>query len=242
MRGPFHTIVLVAACVAGLPACDAGDATSTVVLAAEWNPEIDPGDFVSTIDNPYFPLVPGTVFEYQAETDEGIESGVVEVTHDTKEVLGVLTTVVIDRVYLEGELIEETADWYAQDADGNVWYFGEASTEFAGGVPVSSEGSWEAGVDGAFPGIIMLAEPKIGEKYHQEFAPGVAEDMGQVLSLSESVSVPADDYENCLRTMDWTPLEPGHREFKYYCPGVGLVLELSPSGGRQPNELVSVAN
>lgn len=238
MRRPFH-IVLVAACAAALPTCSPGDTTPTAVLAAEWNPEIDPDDFVAAIDNPYFPLTPGTVFKYQAETAEGTETGVVEVTHATKEILGVLTTVVIDRVYLGADLIEETSDWYAQDAHGNVWYFGEDSKEFDGGT-VSTEGSWEAGVDGAFPGIIMLGDPKIGQKYHQEFAPGIAEDMGQVLSLDESVSVPADDYENCLQTIDWTPLEPGHRELKYYCPSVGLVLELSPRGGRRRNELVKV--
>ncbi len=242
MRRTYQPILLAAACAAGQLACHPGDTTATAVLAAEWSPDIDPGDFVTTVDNPYFPLVVGTVFHYVAETDDGIETGEVEVTSDTKTILGVAMTVVIDRVYLDGELIEETADWYAQDADGNVWYFGEDAKELANGEVVSTEGSWEADLVESFPGIIMHAEPKIGEKYHQELAPGVAEDMGQVLSLSASVSVLAGDYENCVKTMDWTPLDPGHREVKYYCPGVGLVLEVSPRGGRQLNELVTVSN
>lgn len=197
--------------------------------------------FVAGITNPYMPFAVGKTFNYRAETDEGVETTVVEVTNDTKVILGVTTTVVRDRVYLDGELIEDTFDWFAQDADGNVWYFGEDSKEIEDGQVVSTEGSWEAGVDGAQPGIVMLAEPRIGMEYAQEFAEDIAEDRARVLSLRQSVEVPHGTFENCLQTMDWTPLEPGNREFKYYAAGVGLVLEVHPSGGQERNELISVS-
>jgi len=239
MQRPFQLVILAAGCAA-LGACGDGNITSAALLATDWNPEIAPDNFVATIDNPYFPLVVGTIFRYRAETDDGIETGEAEGTNDTRLILGVTTTVVIDRVFLDGELVEETADWYAQDVDGNVWYFGEDAKDYENGQLVSTEGSWEAGSEGALPGIIMLATPKVGQRYPQEFAPGVAQDMGQVLSLTESVSVPAGSWEGCLQTMDSSVLDPGHRELKYYCPTVGLVLEVSPRGGRQLNELVSV--
>jgi hypothetical protein len=202
----------------------------------------DPSDFVAQITNPYMPFTPGKVFNYRAETEDGIETTVVEVTHDTKVIMGVTTTVVRDRVYLDGSLIEDTFDWFAQDEDGNVWYFGEDSKEIEDGVVVSTEGSWEAGVTGAKPGIVMLAQPKIGMQYAQEEAEGVAEDHATVLSLKKVVLVPAGTFENCLQTMDWTPLEPGVREFKYYAPGVGLVLEVHPAGGQERNELTSFSS
>ncbi len=205
-----------------------------------WDPQIDPGEFVSSVDNPYFPLQPGTTFSYSAETEDGTETGEVLVTSETRVVLGVTTIVVRDRVFLEGELIEETFDWYAQDTDGNVWYFGEDSREYEGGQLVSTEGSWEAGVDEAKPGIIMLADPTVGEEYRQEYAPGVAEDMGRVLGLDESAVVPFGSFTGCLKTEDFTPLEPGVREHKFYCPGIGLVLEIDVTGGGARNELIDV--
>jgi hypothetical protein len=128
------------------------------------------------------------------------------------------------------------------DKLGNVWYFGEDSKQIENGVVVGTEGSWEAGVDGAKPGIIMLAEPKVGTKYQQEFAPGVAEDMAKVLSLSETVEVPYGRFEGCLKTAEWTPLEPGAREFKYYAPGTGQVLEVQSRGGGVRVELIAIEN
>ncbi|UCC73887.1 MAG: hypothetical protein JSV86_04820 [Gemmatimonadota bacterium] len=205
-----------------------------------WDPQIDPADFVSTIDNPYFPLEPGTTYSYSGETEDGRETGEVLVTSETRVVLGVTTLVVRDRVFLEGELIEETFDWYAQDSEGNVWYFGEDSKEFEGGELVSTEGSWEAGVDGAKPGIIMLADPTVGTEYRQEYAPGVAEDMGRVLGLDESADAPFGSFTGCLKTEDSTPLEPGVREHKFYCPDIGLVLEIDVTGGGARNELIDV--
>jgi hypothetical protein len=203
-----------------------------------WDPEIDPADFVSVVDNSFFTLEPGMTFSYA--TDDGAETGKVVVTSDTKVIMGVTTVVVADSVFADGELIEATLDWYAQDVDGNVWYFGEDSREYEGGVLVSTEGSWEAGVDDAKPGIIMLADPAVGDEYPQEFAPDVAEDRAEVLGLDESVTVPYGSFTGCLKTEDTTPLEPGVREHKFYCPDVGLVLEVDVSGGGARNELVSV--
>jgi hypothetical protein len=215
-----------------------------VVSSAKILPEFppDPSGFVLEIDNPYLGFERGKTFRYEGETEDGLETIVVEVTNDTKTILGLATTVVRDRVYLEGDLIEDTFDWYAQDIDGNVWYFGEDSKEIENGVVVSTEGSWEAGVDGAMPGIIMLAEPVIGTTYQQEFAEDVAEDMAKVLSLTKEVGVPYGTFEGCLMTMEWSPLSPGAREFKYYAPGVRLVLEVQPRGGRVPVELIAIEN
>lgn len=198
-----------------------------------------PSAFVAEVTNPYFAFARGKVFRYESETEEGNELIVVEITNENKVIQGVAATVVHDRVFLDGELIEDTFDWYAQDKAGNVWYFGEDSKTLEEGIVVSTEGSWEAGVNGN-AGIVMLANPRIGLKYQQEDASGIAEDMAKVLSLSKTVSVPFGTFSNCLQTAEWTPLEPGEREFKFYKPGVGLVLELKPKGGRLRTELVSV--
>src|SRR5215471_13862109 len=146
--------------------------------------------WVSGLSNPWLAFTPGKVFHYRAETPDGIETSVIEVTGDTKVIRGVVTTVVHDQESLNGSLIENTFDWYAQDTEGNVWYFGEDSKQIDHGVVVGTAGSWQAGMNGANPGIVMLANPKVGMKYAQEFAPNVAEDMAQVKSLSESVQVP----------------------------------------------------
>lgn len=200
----------------------------------------DPDDFIVGIDNPYLALEPGRIFHYEGETDEGLETIVVEVLSETKTIMGIATTVVHDQAFLDGELIENTFDWFAEDADGNVWYFGEYSEEIEDGVVISTEGSWEAGVDGALPGIIMLAEPQVGSSYQQEFSDDVAEDMAKVLSLCTPAEVPYGSFDCALKTMEWTPLEPGAREFKYYVAGVGLVLEVAPRGGLEHLELVSM--
>ena len=132
-------------------------------------PVIDPANFVSVISNPYLPLTPGTVFRYEGTTDGRPEVNTVRVTHQTKRLLGVFCVVVADSVWVEEKLEEVTADWYAQDKDGNVWYFGEDSKAYENGQVVSTEGSWEAGVDGAQPGYVMKANPQVGESYRQEY-------------------------------------------------------------------------
>jgi hypothetical protein len=205
--------------------------------AQAYAPVIDAARFVASVDNQYFPLVPGTTFVY--ETPDGGERVEVRVTDETKTIMDVVCTVVVSREFEDGDLVEETADWYAQDGDGNVWYFGEDTKEYRDGAVVSTAGSWQAGVDGAQPGIIMQGAPAVGEPYRQEYRAGVAEDMGEVLSLVESVDVPYGSFERVLETKDWTPLEPGDVEHKYYAPGVGLVLE--DEGGKRV-ELISVSS
>jgi hypothetical protein len=203
-------------------------------------PKFEADEFVRRVDNPYFPLVPGTIYKYIKETEDGEEITEVKVTRNTKKILGVTTTEVRDRVFLDGELIEDTFDWFAQDERGNVWYFGEDTKEYENGVVVSTEGSWLAGKNGARPGIIMLAHPRVGDRYQQERAPGVAEDMARVVSLNESVKVPYGKFKRCLKTFESTPLEPTAREFKFYARGVGNVLTIDLTDGSR-TELKSVS-
>jgi hypothetical protein len=217
-----------------------------------YNPTIDPANFVGVIDNQYLPLIPGTTFVYEAETEDELVRNVIFVTHETKVILGVTCTVVretetvFDEVTPAGRLEEDTDDWFAQDVDGNVWYFGEFTTSFeyddqGNQTGTNNEGSWQAGMEGALPGIIMQADPQPGESYRQEFFEGEAEDMAKVLRLNASVSVPYDDFEDCLETKEWTPLEPGHVEQKFYAPGVGLVLVVEHSGKVLRVELVDIS-
>jgi len=201
-----------------------------------YNPTINPADFVSVIDNPLFPLVPGTWYVYQSSE----ERGVVTVTNSTKQILGVTTIVVHDVVTVGGQVTEDTYDWYAQDTAGNVWYFGEDAKQYEGGLFVGTEGSWEAGVDGAKPGIVMHAiQPAIGSPYRQEYYTCVAEDQAEVVSLSEPVTVPYGSFANCLQTHEFSDLEPDANEDKYYAPGVGLVLVVDLNTGLR-TELIEV--
>jgi hypothetical protein len=214
-----------------------GCAEAAEQAAETYAPTIEAAQFVASVDNDYVPLSPGTRFVY--ETPSGGERVEVHVTEETRDVMGVTCTVVMSREYEDGELVEETADWYAQDAAGNVWYFGEETKEYKDGAVVSTAGSWEAGVDGAQPGIIMKGTPTVGDSYRQEYYAGHAEDMGEVLSLEESVTVPYGTFDSVLMTKGWTPLEPGDVEHNYYAPGVGLVLEVE---GDDRLELVSVTS
>ncbi len=235
------TVLLIGLSIMFIAGCNGNSSTSpTTVFDETYTPVINPADFVAAITNPYLPLTPGTTFIYEGEDDGENERVEVYVTYETKEILGVICTVVRDRVWIDGELEEDTDDWFAQDTDGNVWYFGEDSKEIANGVVVSTEGSWEAGVDGAQPGIIMKGDPQIGDSYRQEYYFGEAEDMARVVSLSESVSVPAGSYSSCLMTREWSLLESGVAENKYYAPGVGVVLEVKVEGGEGRIELVSI--
>ncbi|MCE9594321.1 MAG: hypothetical protein K8S98_09005 [Planctomycetes bacterium] len=204
-----------------------------------YDPLIDPADYVVGISNPLMPLVPGTTLVYENSTPEGLETINYMITHQTKTILGVECIVVHDVADLDGVVIEDTFDWFAQDVDGNVWYFGEFSIEYEGGVLVGFGGSWEAGVDGAKPGIVMQASPIVGEVYRQEFLVGEAEDVAGVLGLAANAVVPLGSYANCLQTEDYTPIEPGHVENKYYAPGVGLVLSTNPETGSR-EELVAI--
>jgi hypothetical protein len=199
-----------------------------------------PDDFVNRIDNKYFPLRPGTTFLFGG-TQEGKASRVsVFVTHKTKMILGIRATVVLDQVLVGGKREEKTFDWYAQDKHGNVWYLGEDSSDFVNGKWVRSDGSWEAGVKGAKPGIVMKANPRVGEVYRQEYYAGHAEDMAKVLSRNKSVAVTYGSFEHALETSEWTPLERGVVEHKYYVKGVGNVRTIMVKGGSEEEHLVSI--
>jgi hypothetical protein len=162
----------------------------------------------------------------------------VHVTHRTKEILGIRAVVVHDVVRERGELVENTWDWYAQDACGNVWYLGEDTAEYEDGVVVSTEGSWESGVNGAQPGVIVPSDPQVGMTFRQESLPGEAEDRAEVLSLDEQAEVPAGHFVDVVLTKEFTPVSPDVLEYKLYAPGVGVVLALGVSGGSDREELV----
>jgi hypothetical protein len=190
-----------------------------------------PQKFAARVDNPWFPLAPGTTYIYKGVKDGEPTRDVVTVTHRTKLIQGVRCTVVDDRLYVRGRLAERTDDWYAQDSRGAVWYFGEATAELdEHGNVTSREGSWRAGVEGAAAGIFMPAHPKVGQTFSQELFTGHAEDHFAVLSVTKQK----------LLTKEWTPLEPGVVDHKLYTRGVGLVKEENVKGGDERAVLVSV--
>jgi hypothetical protein len=201
--------------------------------------ELDPADFVPAIDNPYWPMAPGSRWVYRETDGEGgVQRVVVTVTDRTKTIVGIEATVVHDVVSADGEVIEDTFDWYAQDRWGNVWYLGEDTKEYDKG-KVSSAGSWEAGVDGAQPGVILPGDPAVGQAYRQEYYAGEAEDGGKILSLDERAEVPFGAFGDVLLTKDFTPLEPDVLEHKFYAQGVGPVLVVQVSGGASREELLT---
>ena len=200
-----------------------------------------PTTFVRSVTNPWFPLKPGTTFIYKGGKDHEPGRDVVRVTARTKTIDGVRCTEVDDRLYLNGRLAERTKDWYAQDRAGNVWYFGEATAELdKGGRVTSREGSWQAGVNGAKPGIFVPRQPKVGESHRQEYYKGHAEDHFQVVSLSASVVVPYTASAHAMLTKEWTPLEPDTLDHKLYVRGIGLVKEETIKGGDELWELNDV--
>jgi hypothetical protein len=202
---------------------------------------INPRDFSTTIDNPFFPLVPNTTFIYLGTKEGSTERDEFAVTGRTKVLARVTCREVHDQVFVDGVLAEDTLDWFAQDTQGNVWYFGEDTKELdANGNVISTEGSWQAGVNGAQPGIIMEANPRVGDTYQQEFSAGVAEDMANVVALNKTVNVPYGSFKNCLQTAEFTPLEPGALENKFYASGVGFIQGVALRGGRERLELVTI--
>ena len=197
-----------------------------------------PPKFVKRIDNPWFPLEPGTTYVYTGRKDGKRGRDVVRVTSRTRRIRGVVCTEIDDRLYLNGYLAERTKDWYAQDSKGNVWYFGEATAELNKAARVTSrEGSWLAGVAGAEQGIFMPAHPKVGQSFRQEYYKGHAEDHFTVLSLSASVVVSYTASAHALLTKEWTPLEPDVLDHKLYIRGIGLVKEETIKGGDERWEL-----
>jgi hypothetical protein len=203
-------------------------------------PKIDPANFVRNVDNRWFPLTPGTTYTYRGVKDGKRAKDVFAVTHETKKILGVTTTVIHDRLFLDGKLAEDTIDWYAQNKQGDVVYFGESTRALdSKGRLTDTEGSWKAGVDGAQAGILMPAKPKVGQTFQQEFYKGHAEDHFRILSKRVRVKVPAVSSHRAMKTKEWTPLEPGVIDNKYYVRGVGTVREAAAKGGDEHLELVS---
>ncbi len=203
-------------------------------------PTFDPSQFVRTVDNPWFPLIPGSSYRYVGSKDGKPAVDIFRVTKRTKTILGIQATVVDDRLYLDRRLEEKTSDWYAQDRAGNVWYLGEATAELdSRGRVRTTEGSWETGANGAQPGVFMPAHPRVGQGGRQEFLKGQAEDHFRVLDLTARVSVPFISTGRALKTKEWTPLEPGVVDTKYYVRGIGTVLEQTVKGGSELSRLQS---
>jgi hypothetical protein len=197
--------------------------------------------FSARVDNPWFPLRPGTVYVYRGVKDGKPSVDVLIVTPRVKTIDGAPCVVVEDRLFLAGRLEERTTDWYTQDRRGNVWYFGESTAELdRRGRVTSTEGSWQAGRNGAAPGIYLPAHPRAGQSGRQEFYKGHAEDHFRVLDLGANVKVPAVSSRAALLTEEWTPLEPAVLDHKLYVRGIGNVLEQSVKGPNERNALVSV--
>ena len=202
---------------------------------------LDPSLFAGVaLDHPYWPMAAGSRWVYRETDGEGTEQQVeVTVTADTKEILGIPATVVHDVVSEDGQLVEDTLDWYAQDASGNLWYLGEDTKEYENGEVVSTEGSWEAGVDGAQAGIILPADPQAGMAYRQEYYAGQAEDAAEVVAVDGHVEVPFGTFDDVLETRDFTPLDPDVEEHKFYARGVGPVEVRQTSGGSSHEVLLT---
>ena len=233
-----HILVLVVLLLL-FAACGGGDSGSSLPQGDE-AVDLNPDDFVAQIDNPYWPMAPGSKWVYRGIDADGEQERVeITVTDRKKTILGIEATVVRDVVTTaDGELIEDTFDWFAQDKDGALWYLGEDTTEYEDGKAVTKEGSWESGRDGAQPGVFLPGDPEVGMVYRQEYRQGEAEDQAEILSLDERVEVPAGSYTGVLMTKDYTPLQPDALEHKFYAKGVGPVLLIGLSGGRFQEELI----
>jgi hypothetical protein len=263
--GPLAAVALAAALIAGCGSSSNGGSSSSVAVTTttsapastpehpsvsslapvhgNYSPTIDPANFVARVDNPYFPLAPGTIMRYQgvAENGKTPQLDVATVLGRTKRILGVDTTVVRDTVASNGAPFERTFDWYAQDRDGNVWYFGEDSQDHRNGRWVPSNGSFQAGVDGAQPGIIMPGDPKPGDAYRQEYYPGHALDQARILGYTPA-KVPYGAFPHTLTTVETSALEPTVREQKHYVRGVGELKTQDVAGSREAFQLVSVSH
>jgi len=194
---------------------------------APYDPVIDPANFVTKIDNPYYPLTPGTTHIFRAETPDGVVIQTVAVTHNTVVIQGVTCLEVHDTVTLNDVVEEDTLDWFAQDKDGNVWYFGENTRQISGGLTTSVEGTFKAGLNGDKAGIIMKAHPAVGDFFRQEFVLGMGEDAEEVVGVNESVTVAYGSFTGCVKVQETTALEPEEIVHDFYAVGVGPVLSLT---------------
>jgi hypothetical protein len=240
--------LLLATCVLALAAGCGGDGGTADAQTGAGLPkgaepmELDPGDFTTEIDNRYWPMKPGTRWTYRELDEDGKQQTVVTtVTSGTKRIAnGITARVVRDTVRQEGEVVEDTFDWYAQDKDGNVWYFGEDTRELdARGRVKTTEGSWEAGQHGAQPGIVMTAHPEVGDSYREEYRKGVAEDRGRIIRVGETRTTPTDSYHDVV-VAERTRLEPKIVEHKEYAPGIGLITENVIKGGDEKSHLARI--
>ncbi len=246
----YSALLIIVSILAG---CQKGDMltnpdqiTNQDMLMGKVAPEdfISPDHFVDGITNPYFPINPGDTLYYELSAiEDGIpvfQNTTISITNDIMVISGINCMVVHDVVIEDGELAEDTYDWYAQDKFGNVWYFGEDTKKYNPDGTFSTEGSFKNGVDGAVAGIIMLANPEahIGHHYKQEDYPGHAQDNARVISVDETVTVVYGTFTGCLKTEERSPLEPGLIEFKYYAPGIGQILATVDVGGTEHEELV----
>jgi len=227
-------VVVVGLALAGCggpdePVIDPGD-------GGQYSVALDPADFVADIDNPWMPFIQGHRWLYRVDGGQRIE---VVVTHQTRTILGITATVVRDTETQGGQPVEDTFDWYAQDRDGNVWYLGEDTKEYKNGQVVSTAGSWEAGVDGALAGVIMRADPRVGDAYRQEYDRGQAEDMAKVLRTGASERVPFRTFEGLLVTQEWSPFGAQGGGGEVLRQGIRPVLEKTVRGGLGRTELLS---
>jgi hypothetical protein len=218
---------------------DARVALCNALGGGAYAPDLDPAEFSTRIDNRLMPMIPGVLMIYEKQGADGDEIVQVRALKDTVDIDGFKCRVIHDVSRLDGALNEDTLDFVAQRSDGTVWYFGEVSQSFDDGFLDSLEGSWRTGKDGGKPGILMEAAPQVGDLYRQEFMPAVAEDVATVLSLDETVTVPAGTFLHCLKTEERTPMEPDHVEWKYYALDVGLVLTIDVETGER-EELIKI--
>jgi hypothetical protein len=212
-----------------LPFFFLGLAVSAGAADKSYHPLIAPADFQATVDNSFYPFVPGTTWKYLEKSGGATSTNTITVTHDTKVIVGVTCVVVHETVARNGRIAEEDYKWLAQHKDGTVWCFGTAAKETSPGGLVSTEGSWEAGVKGAQPGILMPGHPQPGKPYRQEYLYNVAENMAQIVATNETVTVPAGTFTGCVKTKEWSMLEAG-TELKWYARGIGIVKEIATAG------------
>jgi hypothetical protein len=231
MRPTLLLLALIA--VVGAAGCGSGGTnTSSTTTATRTG-------FTANVTNQWFPLRPGAVYRYRGVKDGEPSREVMTVTHRTKTIDGARCVVVSDLLYIRGKLEERTEDYYTQDANGNVWYFGEKTAELdEHGNVENTSGSWMAGVNGAKPGIFMFVHPRPGDSARQEYLKGEAEDHFEVVAIGVTAAVPFKTFRGAMLTKEWTPLEPDVIDHKYYARGIGTVLEQTVKGGNERNELV----
>lgn len=239
---PLATAIVGLSAALAVSACGGDDKASEARSDLPQGREpvrLDPADFTTRIDNPYRPMAVGSRRVYRdTDSDGTVQRHVLTVTAKTKKIAGIAARVVRETVTEDGQLAEDGVDWYAQDSAGNVWYLGEDSKEYEDG-KVKETSSWEAGVEGAQPGIVMPADPRPGVAYRQMYVAGQQEDRGQVVTTGERAESPAGYFTDAVVIEDSSPLEPKVREYKFFARGVGLVRAFEVAGGSGHEELLS---